>query len=553
MRKLVISFVIILFLSGGFLAHGQVQGFQNNWTPLSGYYPSAVGAYNTVNGKYSFVGGTNSKANGEVSFSFGSYASVLETGIGAMAFGTYVESSGPFSMTLGRYLKSTSSSAIVIGSGRGTNEYFKNQIANSLMVGFLSQYPTLFVSPSSGSTLTGKIGIGNITSPTVKVHILSDEDEAAELKLEPRTTGLRQYAKLYLSNHTIRAGEKENMVFTTPEGRNFCFENGNLGVGTETPRQTLHVNGNILLSSTYSTLLFGDEEPSASNSNPYWGKWGIEYFSGGLNFWLPYQWKNISDNNVNPRTGDDFNFKLFLRDDGNVGIGTGTPRQTLHVNGNILLSSKSSTLLFGDEEPTASNSIPFWGKWGIEYYAGGLNFWLPYQWNDINDMNVNPRTGDDFNFKLFLSDNGNVGVGTGTPLAKLHVNGNSYFQGKMIIGEFGNAQSISKSNHMLFVQGGITTEEVFVKLESSWPDYVFNTDYNLITLKELKEFVAKFGHLPGLPTANEVKDNGVELAKLNAKLLEKIEELTLYIIQQEDRIKKLENEIDISGNEKNEK
>lgn len=463
MRKLVISFVIILFLSGGFLAHGQVQGFQNNWTPLSGYYPSAVGAYNTVNGKFSFVGGTNSKANGEVSFSFGSYASVLETGIGAMAFGTYVESSGPFSMTLGRYLKSTSSSAIVIGSGRGTNEYFKNQIANSLMVGFLSQYPTLFVSPSSGSTLTGKIGIGNITSPTVKVHILSDEDEAAELKLEPRTTGLRQYAKLYLSNHTIRAGEKENMVFTTPEGRNFCFENGNLGVGTETPRQTLHVNGNILLSSTYSTLLFGDEEPPASNTNP------------------------------------------------------------------------------------------FWGKWGIEYYAGGLNFWLPYQWKDVTDKNVNPRTGDDFNFKLFLSDDGNIGVGTGTPLAKLHVNGNSFFQGKMIIGKFDRAPSINESNHMLFVQGGITTEEVFVKLESSWPDYVFNTDYNLITLKELKEYVAKFGHLPGLPTANEVKDNGVELAKLNAKLLEKIEELTLYIIQQEDRIKKLENETDISGNEKNEK
>lgn len=486
-------------------ANGQVNynSNTNTLTTQSGYYPSALGSGNTANGKYSLVGGTNSIANGECSFSFGSSAVVGANGYGAVALGFFVESTTPSSFTLGRFLKSNASSAFVIGSGNGSSGYLINQIAGSLMVGFNSQYPTFFVSNSPGGSFTGKIGIGNITNPTTKLHLLSDAGEAAELKLEHRTTGLRQYSQIYLGTHTIRAGNAENMVFTTPAGKNYAFQTGNVGIGTEAPTQKLDVDGNIRLRS-----------------------------NGAIGSW--------SDNALNFTTNG--TTRVTLLSNGNMGVATANPRQTLQVNGNILLTSTTSSMLFADEEPPASNTNPFWGKWGIEYHAGGLNFWTPYQWDGSDSKVTNPKEGDDINFKLFLADNGNVGIGTGTPMAKFHVNGLAYVEGKMLIGKFDGVPSTGTSTHSLFVAGGITSEEVVIKLQDEWPDYVFKPEYKLPTLGELQQYITDNGHLPGLPSADDVKTDGVELGEMNARLLQKIEELTLYILQQEERIKKLEKE-----------
>lgn len=103
------------------------------------------------------------------------------------------------------------------------------------------------------------------------------------------------------------------------------------------------------------------------------------------------------------------------------------------------------------------------------------------------------------------SGNKNVGIGTTDPTAKLSVNGT------------------------------IRSREIICEV-SPWPDYVFEEDYELQSLSDLKAFIQKEGHLPGIPTAKEVEENGVTLAKMNALLLEKIEELTLHIIRLEERI-----------------
>ncbi len=77
----------------------------------------------------------------------------------------------------------------------------------------------------------------------------------------------------------------------------------------------------------------------------------------------------------------------------------------------------------------------------------------------------------------------------------------------------------------------------------SWPDYVFRSDYPLMPLEELEAYVRTHGHLPGVPSAAEVQQKGgIEVGKMTVRLLEKIEELTLYLLQMHTKQKELEQE-----------
>jgi hypothetical protein len=89
----------------------------------------------------------------------------------------------------------------------------------------------------------------------------------------------------------------------------------------------------------------------------------------------------------------------------------------------------------------------------------------------------------------------------------------------------------------------IGAKELKIEITSTtWPDYVFDKNYRLLTLKELDEYLKTNKHLPNIPSSDEIKrDGGVNIGEMQAKLLQKIEELSLYIIQQNKRIEVLEN------------
>lgn len=99
-------------------------------------------------------------------------------------------------------------------------------------------------------------------------------------------------------------------------------------------------------------------------------------------------------------------------------------------------------------------------------------------------------------------------------------------------------------SHMLSVKGDIIAERVQVKLYSNWPDYVFAKEYKLPTIYELDQFITQNSHLPEIPNCEQIKNEGYDLADMDAKLLKKIEELTLYVIdlkKENDNLKALIN------------
>jgi len=93
-------------------------------------------------------------------------------------------------------------------------------------------------------------------------------------------------------------------------------------------------------------------------------------------------------------------------------------------------------------------------------------------------------------------------------------------------------------SHKLAVEGSIGAREIKVEA-NGWSDFVFENTYQLPSLKEVENHIQQKGHLKDIPSAKEVKENGIFLGEMDAKLLQKIEELTLYTIQQQKEIEEL--------------
>ncbi|MGN7819315.1 hypothetical protein ACTJJB_04250 [Chitinophaga sp. 22536] len=178
--------------------------------------------------------------------------------------------------------------------------------------------------------------------------------------------------------------------------------------------------------------------------------------------------------------------ELRLLQNGNVGIGTQTPQAKLEVLGDI----KSSNGIFRALTGTLPNDIMM--SYGYNATVG-----------DYTSLKVAGATAN--TAELRLVQNGNVGIGTQNPQSKLAVNGT------------------------------ITATRVRVT-QSGWADFVFQDGYRLPSLTETEAFIKKNKRLPDMPSEEQVKANGVDIADTQAKLLQKIEELTLHLVELNNKV-----------------
>lgn len=197
--------------------------------------------------------------------------------------------------------------------------------------------------------------------------------------------------------------------------------------------------------------------------------------------------------------------------DGKVGVGTGSPDAEMEientVNARLHLDAAQDALIDIDRGGTGfANRIRFQTA-GVDDFEVGLK---------ANVSGWHITNGSVTEFVTVLSS-GNVGIGTVTPSSKLHVNG-------------GDIRVSSGS----FIDDGTTLNV---------PDYVFENDYKLMPIAELKSFIAENKHLPNVPNVADVKANGVNLSQFQMRLLEKVEELTLYTLAQHDQNEELKKRI----------
>ncbi len=201
----------------------------------------------------------------------------------------------------------------------------------------------------------------------------------------------------------------------------------------------------------------------------------------------------------------DINAISIKRADGNVGIGTSNPFQKLSlVDGQLFLGQ------------TATNKVESGRIRFSEYQAKLLGAYMHYD-GDKNIFHIGVHNTDDVdvakdvNAISIVRSAGNVGIGT------------------------------TKAESLLTVAGTISAQEIRVTAQAG-ADFVFEPNYKLRSLTELETFVNKNKHLPEIAAAADMEKNGVLQSKINQKFLQKIEELTLYTIEQEKKIKSLEQE-----------
>lgn len=188
---------------------------------------------------------------------------------------------------------------------------------------------------------------------------------------------------------------------------------------------------------------------------------------------------------------------------GNVGIGTTTPMEKLQVVGGLRVGKN---LPYSDIRLFTDNALA-----GYNQTNAIIPETIPGSGIAKTALHLKNAVSSGTN-RMDLIVDGFVGIGTTNPTEKLSVNGK------------------------------IRAHEIKVET-ANWPDYVFEDDYKLSSLSEIEKYIKANKHLPEMPSAKEVAANGIELGEMNKLLLKKVEELTLHLIQLNNKVEKLEKQV----------
>lgn len=349
---------------------------------------------------------------------------------------------------------------------------------------------------------TGNVGIGT-TSPIDKLDLYrsSDSNEIGITLRQmfnngnhvPQNSGIsRVVQKRYntnLGNYrgelTIQCQDYNNSYYMRDVAS--FLSNGNVGIGTHRPQKRFHATDNR-------------EDFVSVIENT-----GIGHAKNGL--WLKTKstWTSATPLKVTKGTNDEEVFQVGANQ---VRIGTGTINQT-----DALLSVKGD---FTVGNGNSYNDITFKTGTNITGYTGTFQ---------ISPKTI-PGSGTSQQITYFKDATN----GTGKTVHNVAIDG------KLGIG------TTDTKGFKLGVNGKIAATEVKIALYPNWPDFVFEKAYNLPTLTEVENHIKLKGHLKDIPSAKEVEKNGFFLGNMDAKLLQKIEELTLYTIAQEKEITALKQQ-----------
>ena len=275
-------------------------------------------------------------------------------------------------------------------------------------------------------------------------------------------------------------------------------QSGNIGIGTANSGYKLTVSTTTLLDGIFNTdgtrwmkYMAGTVDSGSYNGIVQVNDNAIIYSGGaqGTGSFVIAPWASATSG-------------IRLDSSGNVGIGISAPTATLHIN-----------------QPS--------GKYG---------FSNPYfQYTYANTWNV---------LYMYMDNQGNQHISTGqNPISignlAFDINGNQ----KMIILNNGNVGigKIPGANYLLDVNGSIRANKIVVNTTGA--DFVFNDNYKLTPLSEVEKYIESNKHLPDFPSAKEMQQKGADVGDMQVKLLAKVEELTLHMIEQEKKLAKQDKRI----------
>ncbi|HEX7844486.1 MAG TPA: hypothetical protein VF476_01730, partial [Chitinophagaceae bacterium] len=319
-------------------------------------------------------------------------------------------------------------------------------------------------------------------------------------------------------------------------------ENGYMGIGTATPSSLLTING---------------ASPSLqirhNNVNKGFMQAAVNDIKIGTND------INTTGNLVLQTKAID---RIFINPNGLVGIGTSTPSSTLTINGtDPILQMRNGDVdkgfiqLVNDNIRIGTNVTNDFGSFVVRT-NGSDRLFVNYK----GQMGLNNIPDDtETTFSIGEDGNGNSGIelrhggarrgmfnfnGLNTFLTastgNLYLYRNSmdpivlYSDGNFTIGGHDKALGYRVSIH-----GKAIATEFTAMPYANWPDYVFAEGYKLRSLSEVKRFIGEHKHLPGIPSAAQVEKEGIQLGDMSKRLMEKVEELTLYILQLQEQIDEL--------------
>lgn len=350
----------------------------------------------------------------------------------------------------------------------------------------------------------GDIGIG-IINPSTRLHIVSGVTNNSGLRLANLT-----------SSSPSTSGAKAIGVTSTGQVVTIDVEGGS---SSDRAWLTTGNNETTAPTSTYGNDVNNNFLGTTNEEDLVIATYNKERLRISTTGRLTFHNNDISPNAVNNLyLGGGNEIPIGLNNYGNTAIGLGS-LNALNTNGkkNTALGSNALRLISSGE-----NNI------GIGYNSGG----------NITTGSNNIIIGGEIIAPLSSSINNQLNIG----------NWIFGYDGVIAIGDFDDLPSAFEFNtlegYQLLVKNGIRTEKVRVDISdlNNWADYVFDNDYELLSIEDLAYFIETYKHLPNIPSAEEVKRDGIDLAEMDAKLLEKIEELTLYNIDLYNENKSLKEE-----------